>query len=187
MKSILNRHPRISALLTVFITIFVWNTVVLNDTVAESIPEIFFLIPLVVVVIFFIIAVFYGRRIPSYFRWIITGYFVAWGIYAALLGRTVDVGNNVITLSAAIHAYAVFALILQVALIRLISKSPRNLLLFILYPFGVLAFAFILASAEEEVFKLVHKDGIDFTARWTVSPSWLAYDANLDMLRGGSD
>lgn len=187
MPSLQNKYPRVLSFSFLLVGGICWYYFVLAEPNRENISELVFLLPIVVLLVFFVSAIIFGRKVPRIVRWTIIFYFLLWSLSIALLGRTEDVGNSYKTVRASVYAYVYLALFLHLALIRLASLSIRNIVILAILPVLIIGLSLVIATAEEDVFKKVYREGVSATARWSVSPSWLSYDPSSGILRGGSD
>ena len=183
----MGKQHRWLAAITVFAAVSAWNIFIIPILNQRDYLENFYLVPVFAGILLFVIALVFGRRVPEYLKWIIFCYFFFWALYSALLGRTYAAGTSVETIRASFFAYLFLAFFLQAGLLRIIVRTKGNLILFALYPFFVVGLACVIASLEEYVFVKTYSSGTEAKARWSVSPSWLKYDASSGILIGGSD
>lgn len=135
--------------------------------------------------IFFV--VLKGNRLPRSTRKIIYYYFILWGVYAALLGRTIGVGNSLENIVASVYSYLTFGLFLVYGLVRLSAGDVKRYLYLIIVPLISIFLSMVLASAEEILYLLLFGEGGEAKARFSVSASYLKYDVEKNMLMGWSD
>ncbi|MEO7412227.1 MAG: hypothetical protein ABIZ81_02630 [Opitutaceae bacterium] len=141
-------------------------------------------IPLLVVMAgLAVAAAIWGPRFPLYLRVFVTGATFYLGYVTCLVGRTMEPGFSLHTLSGVFLLFGLYAALPTLTLLRLWRGRLRLAVVASVFPVS-LAIASAVAAYEENQFIEQHRDGIGPTARWTVSNHWLAYDAKTQHLWG---
>ena len=126
----------------------------------------------------------FGPRLPIALRVFTTGVVMFLGFGVCLEGRAAAPGLTAYTTEMALSRFFSIALLPVLSLVRL---WPRRLALSLIVSAFPVSFALaaLAAHIEENLFvRRYHESGVGPTARWTVSSSWLSYDAQTHRLDG---
>lgn len=130
-----------------------------------------------------LISLIFGCKLRLFIRIFISGIIFYYSFWICLTLRTWEPGNFRVSIIEVPIIYTCIYAFPVLSFTRIWQGKLRSTILITIFPLTFIL-ACMLATYEEYEFVKQHPTGIGPTPRWTISDSWLAYDAKNKKLYG---